>query len=156
MAYKNILVPHDGSETSDRALEAAISIAKAAGSRVMILNVVEQVLIPRAMTDFGFSKTTGKKITPASLKRELYHHMREEAAAMLDQKKKKYGKDVAIESAILVGYPPEAIIKFAKRQAADLVVMGTRGQRGFLSVALLGSVAREVAEKSPCPVMLVH
>jgi nucleotide-binding universal stress UspA family protein len=157
MAYKKILVPYDGSGPSDRALKSAIAIAKAAGSQIVLLNVVEEVLIPATMTDLGYSKITGEKYTPAMLRKELTQHLKQKATAMLDQKKRKHGSEnVAIETKILIGYPPESIIEFAKEQHVDLVIMGTTGQRGILKVAVMGSVARKVAEESPCPIIMVH
>lgn len=157
MAYKKILVPYDGSDPSDRALKSAIAIAKAAGSQIVLLNVVEEVLIPATMTELGYSKTTGEKFTPATLKKELTQHLKQKAAAMLDQKKHKHdSENIAIETRTLIGYPPEAIIEFAKEQHVDLVIMGTTGQRGILNVAVIGSVARKVSEESPCPIILVH
>jgi nucleotide-binding universal stress UspA family protein len=93
MTYKKILIPHDGSSASDRALESAIPIAKAAGAQVILLNVIEEVFIPQAVTDLGYSRISGEKLTAASLAKELYHMGRKEAQLMLDERKNKYDRD---------------------------------------------------------------
>ena len=53
------------------------------------------------------------------------------------------------------GAVAEAISRFAKRQRADLIVMGTHGH-GILARALLGSVAERVISRASCPVMTVR
>jgi nucleotide-binding universal stress UspA family protein len=159
MVYKKILVPHDGSSVSDRALESAVSIAKASSAQVVLLNVIQEVIIPVGFTDLGYSKRTGEKLTATTLAKELYHEMRKDAAAMLDQKKQKYLNEVenlAIESRIMVGYPPDKITEFIRAQGIDLVVMGTAGLHGIAKIATIGSVARKVSEASLCPVILVQ
>ena len=49
----------------------------------------------------------------------------------------------------------DAIVRFAKRQRADLIVMGTHGH-GILARALLGSVAEKVIARASCPVMTIR
>jgi nucleotide-binding universal stress UspA family protein len=159
MAYKKIMVPHDGSSASDRALESAASIAKAAGAQVVLLNVIQEVIIPAGATDLGYSKRTGEKLTATTLTKELYQEMKKDATAMLDQRKQKYLKkvgDLAIESRIMIGHPPDKITEFMREQGIDLVVMGTTGLQGIAKIATIGSVARKVSEASPCPVILVQ
>ncbi|HXU83781.1 MAG TPA: universal stress protein, partial [Polyangia bacterium] len=50
---------------------------------------------------------------------------------------------------------PEAIVQAAERLGVDLIVMASHGRSG-LKRALLGSVAEEVARRSPKPVLIVH
>lgn len=157
MAFDKILVPHDGSTASDRALECAIPIAEATGGRIILLNVVEEVFIPPAITDLGYSKRTGEKLTPESLAKELQHEEERKTKIMLDKIKKEYDpKGTLIESIVLVGYPSETITKFIKEQSVDLVVVGTTGLSGIHKVTAFGSVARRVSETSPCQMILVR
>lgn len=159
MAYKKILVPHDGSAASDRALESAIPIAKAAGAQVVLLNVIGEVIIPAGVTDLGYSKTTGEKLTPTTLTKELYQEMRKDALLMLNQKKQKYldeDENPVIESRVMIGCPPDKITEFVREQHIDLVVMGITGLQGIAKIATIGSVARKVSEASSCSVILVQ
>jgi nucleotide-binding universal stress UspA family protein len=159
MVYKKILVPHDGSSVSDRALESAVSIAKATGAQVMLFNVIQEVIIPAGATDLGYSKRTGEKLTVTTLTKELYQEMRKDAAAMLDQRRQeclKEAENLAIESRIVIGYPPDKITEFIREQGIDLVVMGTRGLQGIAKIATIGSVTRKVSEASSSPVILVQ
>ncbi|MEP0824558.1 MAG: universal stress protein [Nitrososphaera sp.] len=156
-AYKKILVPHDGSGASDRALERAVPIANASGAKIILLHVLPVIVIPPVMTEYGYSKTTGERLTAATLEKELYYEMRKDASNMLEQKRKKYAKQkVTMETKLLVGYPSDKITEFIRDQKVDLVVMGTTGLQGIAKIATIGSVARKVSEDSPCPVILVH
>jgi nucleotide-binding universal stress UspA family protein len=47
-----------------------------------------------------------------------------------------------------------AIVNYADREKADLIVIGTRGRSG-VSRMLLGSVASGVVTYAPCPVLVV-
>jgi acetoin utilization protein AcuB len=53
------------------------------------------------------------------------------------------------------GEPASAIIRTAKRSAADVIVMATHGRRGFSRV-MLGSIAEMVLREAPCPVLCVR
>jgi len=56
---------------------------------------------------------------------------------------------------IMRGQPADAIVDVARREAVDLVVMGSRGL-GALEGALLGSVSEAVADRAPCPVLIAR
>ena len=62
---------------------------------------------------------------------------------------------VEARALILTGFADEAIIEAAKREGADLIVMGTHGRRGAARL-FLGSVAARVISTAPCPVMTVR
>jgi nucleotide-binding universal stress UspA family protein len=53
------------------------------------------------------------------------------------------------------GVPHEEIVRCAREQAADLIVMGTHGRRGVAHL-LLGSVAEKVVRTAPCPVLTIR
>lgn len=60
-----------------------------------------------------------------------------------------------VTTTVLFGRPGAAIVAAAERSGADLVVVGSRGHGPFLS-ALLGSVAAEVVDRAPCPVLVAR
>jgi nucleotide-binding universal stress UspA family protein len=53
------------------------------------------------------------------------------------------------------GTPFSEIVRFAKEQQIDLIIMGTHGHTG-LTHMLLGSVTEKVVRKAPCPVLTVR
>jgi len=50
----------------------------------------------------------------------------------------------------------DTIIKFANKEKANLIVVGNIGLSGISKLKTLGSVSRSIAEKSSCPVLIVH
>ncbi len=53
------------------------------------------------------------------------------------------------------GDPAEEILKYIAAQKVDLVIMGTHGRKG-LDRILFGSVATQVVQKSPAPVLTIN
>lgn len=68
MQFKNILVPHDGEYTSDKALDNAIKIAKLVqDSEIILLHILQEIAIPATIALFTkllYSFKTGEMITP--------------------------------------------------------------------------------------------
>jgi universal stress protein A len=61
---------------------------------------------------------------------------------------------VPCEHRVLTGLAASEIVNFAKRDHADLIVMGTHGRKG-LAHLVMGSVAEAVVRHAPCPVITV-
>lgn len=62
---------------------------------------------------------------------------------------------IRTEYQVAEGYTAEMILIAARKEQADLIVMGTHGRSGLRRV-LMGSVAEEVSRQAPCPVMTVR
>ena len=60
-----------------------------------------------------------------------------------------------VEKLVLKGIPYEEIVKFAKDNKIDIIVMGTYGRVG-LDKLIFGSTAERVVRKAPCPVLTVR
>jgi nucleotide-binding universal stress UspA family protein len=60
-----------------------------------------------------------------------------------------------VRSRVLSGDPAAEIVRHAREERCDLVVVGTHGRTGIQRL-VLGSVAERVARQSPCPVLVVH
>ena len=62
---------------------------------------------------------------------------------------------VSFRLIVETGDPVQQILEIAKREAVDLIVLGSRGLGGFTSL-LLGSVSDSVTHHAPCPVLIVR
>jgi nucleotide-binding universal stress UspA family protein len=139
---RHILVPHDFSETADKALAYALTLAEKLGSRVTVLHVYE---IPAYPFPEGPAMTI-----PMAAELEKASATALEAVVARSQR-----PGMKLETQLRQGAPWREIDEGARELKADLVVMATHGRKG-LARALLGSVAEKVVRTAPCPVLTVH
>jgi nucleotide-binding universal stress UspA family protein len=61
----------------------------------------------------------------------------------------------AVRTTLNPGSPADEIVRYAREQAMDVVVVGTHGRQG-LGRLLIGSVAERVVREAPCPVIVIR
>jgi len=144
--YEKILVPVDGSETSALGLNEAIKIAKAQGSRLRLVHVVNEFIF-----DYGYS--------PGAYANTVIDSLRAGGKTILHQAEKIAQQHGITPDCVLVesigGPAADRILAQAKEWPADLIVMGTHGRRGLIRLAL-GSDAEQVVHSAAVPVLLVR
>ena len=158
MGFKIILVPHDGSAMSDKALDKAVEIAKLAKeSQIIIIHVIPEIPTP-IFSKVIRSPNTGEVITFSEYMLSLYQEMESQMRVKLEDKKKKYNlDDILIEIFITVGSPSDKILEYASEKNVDLIVIGSIGVTGISKFFKgLGSVSRSVSEKVSCPILIVR
>jgi len=144
--YRRILVPIDGSATSERALQEAIRLADGQ-SRLRLVYVLEEVF-PLDTEGYAFIDYTTLQ--------EAVRLTGERALAQAAERVRQSG--MTVETALLEakGERIASVIEGESRQwQAELIVIGTHGRSG-LSRLLLGSVAEGVARGASVPVLLVR
>lgn len=138
--YDEILVPTDGSEAAERAVEHAVDLASTYDARVHALYVVDASVY--ATLD------TGAEMVMESLEEEG-----EAAVGAIEAAAAERGVPVVTE--VTTGSAHDAILDYAADNDVDLVVMGTHGRTGF-DRYLLGSVTERVVRTSDVPVLTVR
>lgn len=167
-----ILVPIDGSEYSINALKYAINLIKRIGpkSKITEKETNEIILVnvfPHFHNSLGFEKTmksikTDKPISVTGLISEMNEMMKQEWIDQLSELKRQYeDSNTHITTEILMGSHSNrniatSITKFASEENVDMIVIGNVGLGGISKIKSLGSVSRNVAEISKCPVLIVH
>lgn len=143
--YKHILVPVDGSPTSNAGLDEAIKLARQFGSQLRLLHVVDQM--PLAVSAEGFGVMS---VDVLSLLREAGEQV------LADGKARVAAAGVPVET-VLIDSPNSRLSDHVTAQAhdwpAELIVIGTHGRRGIGRV-LMGSDAEQVMRHAPVPVLL--
>ena len=158
MIFKTILVPYDGSDMSDKALDKAVEVAKLVnGSKIIIIHVIPEIPTPIFLKEIRSSKT-GARITFSEYMESLYEQMESEIKEKLKERKEKYSKSgLDLEIYITVGKPTDKILEYSNDIKVDLVVIGSIGVTGISKFFKgLGSVSRNVSEKVSCPVLIVR
>lgn len=142
-----ILVPVDASKASMRAVEIAADMAARYGARLTILHVIRDAPVPESLlTMADVEKMVGIR---ADLMEFVGNKILKEATDIA----KTAGIDRPVAK-LAEGDPATAIVKEARINSADLIVMGTRGM-GELKSVLLGSVSRKVSNLAETNVLIV-
>lgn len=141
---EKILFPTDFSDCAKHALSYAIAFAEEYKAKLFILHVVPEVNIPTSVK--GLSSSLSK------LYGELARDANERIKKLVP---KRFLEKIEVENIVVRGVPFLEIIKKAKEQKVDLIVISTHGRTG-LKQAIFGSTAEKVVRKSPCPVLTVR
>jgi len=143
---QQILVPVDGSETSVKALEAAIELARLNRARLRLLYVIDEL---DHINGFETAKAYYEKARP------LMHTDGERLLAQM--RSLAEGKGVVCDSVLLesgAGRLCDVVAEHAGQVHADMIVVGSHGRRG-LDRALMGSDAEQIVRHAPVPVLVV-
>lgn len=148
--FKRILVAVDGSLASAAGFKAALDLAVDQEATLVVLHVVDDAVPRSNFDDVVYPKSYLETYLAASEKygRKLTDHAAASARS----------SDVKTEPAVLraQGHSvAEVIVAHARKQKADIIVLGTHGRRGLKRV-LMGSDAEEVVRSAPVPVLLVR
>ncbi len=137
---KKILVAHDGSKYSQKALKMAIEMALQFGSTLHVLSVVPELHLTE------ISPVDQERLREA-LERETVKNLEKvkQAAAL---------KKVPIKTLVRQGNAADEIIGAARKLRVGLVVIGSHGRHG-VERFLLGSVSSKVVEHARRPVLVV-
>lgn len=137
--YDDILVPTDGSEGVQQAIEQAIGLASVTDATIHALYVVD----------------TADRVPITEADRLTIETALEEAGerAVADVADRAGERGVNTETAVRHGVPHEEIVSYAEENGVDLIVMGTHGRSGMDRI-LLGSVTDNVIRRAEIPVLV--
>ena len=138
--FKKILVAYDGSPHSQRALQAALDLARGEGSAAHLLYAYDR--IPTYLGEPNLQAVTDRIVASA---REMVERAAERASAA----------GVPVTADVLEGPPAEAVLHVAEAEKFDLIVIGSRGL-GQLQGLLMGSVSNRVLHHAKIPVLIIR
>lgn len=145
--YTHILVPIDGSATSDRGLEEAVKLAKLTGARLRLIHVIDQLFYAGGMEGFG------------AMTVDLIPLLREGGEKILQSCKLRVeAAGVPVDTVLFDSAAArvcDLVVTEATNWHADLIVIGTHGRRGVGRV-FMGSDAEQIVRHAPTPVLLVR
>ncbi|MDH3288170.1 MAG: universal stress protein [Betaproteobacteria bacterium] len=145
--FTNILIPTDGSDSSQRTVRTAIQLAKTHQARITGIHVIPDYHLLIAY-EGAFDPVTEERIEQEAKERaEKYLAFVRNAAGEAG-----VACDTICETS---DHPYDAIIKTADARKCDLIVMTSHGRKGLAAV-LLGSETRKVLTHAKIPVLVVR
>lgn len=143
MKMNKILFATDYSEANKQALEFATSLARDTGASMLIAHVTDREQYPVGepcdeQPEPDPAETHDLKTVLPTDPQVPYEH------------RLVYGEPGSAE----IVKPADEIVKLAKQEQVDAIVLGTHGRTG-LSHLLMGSVAESVVRNAPCPVVTI-
>ncbi len=139
--FSKIMVPLDGSSFAEEALPYARGLAEQNQATLLLARVEETfepppgVFVPATALPEVFQLGAGEYL--------------EQQAARLTL------AGLNVQTILLEGKVADALLKCAREEKVNLIVMSTHGRTG-LSRLLMGSVAERIVHDAPCPVLLIR
>lgn len=144
MGYSKILIPLDGSELAEAAVEAAVPLAQAFGAEILVMGALDLTA--------GMYDVYSEAFNPMDLQAQLEKFL----DSALDRATSRLeAAGIRARRFLKVGVPHEEIGRLAEEEGADLIIMTTHGRKGFTHL-LLGSVTEKVIRMAPCQVLVVR
>jgi len=153
--FSRVLVAIDGSISSMRTIDYAISIAMKNNSRLVILYVIDVYKYPYLPSSIILAPTFGS---------EKYLEERNEAEEQMNKIKEKYKQKTTnninskeLKTEIVEGAKSAAttIMEYAESENIDLIIIGSRGRTSFKKL-LLGSVSSDIIKNAHCAVLVIR
>lgn len=153
--FEKILVPIDGSEHSQRALECAVQMAKRFNGKLTLLHVYSITVPPVVMHEPSTLMPAGVPVATSSEVSKMVEGLHEAGAKMLsDAERQVRAAGVEVETVLKEGNAVQEIVKTAKEGEYNLVIMGARGTHRITEL-LMGNVTEGVVKNAPCPVLVI-
>lgn len=136
---KKILVAHDGSKPSEKAMKKALEIAERFGSSVIVISVVPEFYLADLM------ETDRERIVTTLV---------DDARKMLGKIRNRHKGSHPLKTVLKRGNPAELVLEEAQKMKATLIVTGSHGRHGAQKF-LLGSVSSKIVDHADCSVLVV-
>jgi len=134
---KHLLVPTDFSGNARQALRYAVGLANHTGAKITLYHV------------YGSSVSVSERASAYERQRS-----EERIDVLLQEMQPRLEGGASLQGAVIQGNPVEAILNYAARQPADLIVMGTQGESGIKGF-LVGSLTLELMRRTQQAVLAV-
>ncbi len=139
--FQRILVANDGSDCAFKALQVAVDLAQKYGAELHQLSVEEH--LPH------YAATLGEVIERQREEESYFERVTERSKQMAAE------AGLKLICYILPGHEVETIVRFAKEQEFDLLVIGHKGHSRIWQFHM-GSTAAKIADHARTSVLIVQ
>ena len=148
---KKVLIAIDYDPSAQKVAEAGYAMAMAMGSNIVLLHVIAE---PSYYSSMEFSPIMGfTGFTDPHIPEMVESELKKEALRFLDRSKQHLGEG-PIKTMVAEGSFADTILKVAREEDADIIVMGRHSRKG-LSKLLMGSVTEKVLHHSMVPLFII-
>jgi nucleotide-binding universal stress UspA family protein len=162
MEAQKIVIPIDYSDYSVSALQWGASLAQKYGAQLLVLHVIPKAVeevYPHGARSIHPMASYYEGMVPGSrpfIVQPIIIDLQEQAHMQLSSFATPHLREMhPVQVKVAVGKPAAEILRVAREEGADLIVMGTHGRTGLRHL-LLGSVAEAVTRHAPCPVFTLR
>lgn len=146
--YRTLLLATDFSEASDCAVLHALELARLSGARLHVLHVITELTDKRRRRlPAEVMEVFAREVEVHAIEDMKHFCQRHLAAASAE--------GIEVTTDVVIGRSEEEILRQAKDQAVDLIILGTAGRTGIEKV-LVGSTAERVIRAAEVPVLTVR
>jgi nucleotide-binding universal stress UspA family protein len=147
--FKRVLVTSDFSELGDHAIGHAFRVAADHGAEVVLCHVIETLATPNPL----YAHYYATELFQPEMRRQVEQQARD---ALLERVPKEGALGAVRHREVVVeGDPVSQILRVARDEKADLLVIATHGRAGVKHF-LLGSVVERVIRGAQCPVLVIR
>ncbi len=145
--FHKILVPLDGSQEAERALDTALKLAQAAQGELLLLRSIKVVhmMMPAMATEYDWS---WPEYSREQSRQEVRDYL-EGVAERIEQ------MDIAVNTLAVEGDTASIIVDTAEMKDVDLIIMSAQGW-STARVRELGSITERVLHSASCPVLIIR
>jgi nucleotide-binding universal stress UspA family protein len=152
--YFRIMVPHDGSPNSDRALAHAVSLSKKYNAELVILHVLEDIEDARVTSlDVSTRDSGSKGDTSHTEGKDLKYTLEGQGIRIIEDKIRMCKENGVnqVSYKVQIGNPADEIIKISQEKDFDLIIMASRR----ITSRILGSTTRKVIDTVKKPTLII-
>jgi len=143
MKFHKILVPVDFSPCSLEAYRAGVTLIRQFGGELLVFHVIDARIL-ESLTEIQMVKTD-------QLIKALHKKARLQFRSFLSKER----DNEKVQRIIVTGIPFQEIIKVARLEKVNLIVMGRYGGTGEMEKIFFGSTAEKVVRVAPCAVLSI-
>ena len=151
--FKKVLYPTDFSELAETAKNYVLKLKEAGAEEVVVLHVISplEFSLPQFDDPFALDVASLYAHLPEIEKEVLKRH--QEMLGILSEEFE--GAGFKVKELLTVGTPSDEIVRVAKEESVNVIVIGYHGKGLIERILEMGSTAKAVIRKAECPVLVV-
>jgi nucleotide-binding universal stress UspA family protein len=153
--FETILVPLDGSDLAEQALEPAAELARKLESLLVLMQAVDSLAQRLSKPPMVMETPSSAPVTVEIMQEALDAEKGAAKAYLAGLEQRLLSTGVKVEAFVAEGPAADAILSVAQDQGAGMIVMSTHGRGGLLRV-VFGSVADAILKRSHIPVLVIR